>query len=52
MAIAEDFKLITLDFSSYEIKHVYRENSITDDVIEFNYDKIAEKLIFFLKSTV
>ena len=50
MAIAEDFKLVTLDFSFYEIKHVYRENSITEDVIEFSYDKIAKKLIFFLES--
>jgi len=46
--ITEDFKLITLDFISYNVTQIFRETSISENVISFNYDKIAKNLIFLL----
>lgn len=49
LVLAEEIKMIRINFSKFEIIPVYREVSITDHMVQFFFDKCYNKFIFILK---
>lgn len=45
LVIAEEIKVVRINFTTFQFDHVLRDDSITEEIIQFNYDKQEDKLI-------
>jgi len=50
--LAEEIKMIRINFSAFQIETVYKDLSIEEDLVQFNYDQAANKFIFIFETQV
>lgn len=50
IVLAEQITMVKINFITFEIIPIYRESSITDNLVQFYYDRQENKFLLILKS--
>jgi len=48
--IAEEIKIIEINFTKFQVSTVFKEMSITDKLVQFNFDPTEKKCLLILEN--